>query len=512
MTGKYLTRVLAVAVLVWIALLDPFQLNSRLDTASQAAADRLMAPWYEPASARPVADLMVLVTINTETVRKDHAFPVSYSELASVIQAAEDNGARAVFLDFTFFNRGLDQPGKATADLTQLISVMRDAQRAGLDIFTGPIDADPALEGLRQAVTDQAAISWTADHPLDYAFVGQDLLGVKRLTPAVHLYRTYCKSEPERSRCDSALINAFKNGVRGSSGLPPLAIQFGMGPAPGQDRFTDPAALQACETGSPRNPFSAAGRGLVEGALGATAPPCPNHLEIPIQSLPGGADLLKNRIVVVGVTPDLGDSYLAPGIGKIAGAEVHLMALDNLITYGGAYPRWPPNWLWSFNLTGLLKILVVGAMPWALDLAIKLAKVDGHAKRRRLIGILAFILIILIGLAALLALVVHAPVGGVLGFAMLGLGVSAVLDEQEFAEAFRLRPRLSTLGWLVLGALSLLLALAGLGTGQPVLGVAAAVSALAAAGLIFASRMTSATKSKASAPAAPPVSHLGTET
>lgn len=435
-------RLVTLALAIWLAALDPFQMNSRFDSASQAAADRVVAPLYarERSEAR-IAGALALVTIDAATVRRDHAYPIAYDELAAVVQAAADAKATAVFLDLAFFNRGLDPKGAAAAPLAMLVSAINAARAAGVPVFTGPIDTDPALDGLRDAVSGQAAVTWPAEHPLDYPFVGADADGRRLPLPATLLFRSYCAVHPSEPSCTE--LSSLQLPDDQLEMLVPLAIQFGRGPAPEQHRFTDPDALASCGRATASQWTVGLARGVQQGALGPSPAPCSSHLEIPIQDIAGAVDLIGGRLLVVGLTPELGDGFLAPGVGRIAGGAVHLMAVDNLIHYGADYPRWPEALprlgalnLGALNWAGLFRVAIVVLIPIVIAEAGRRAKT---ATRARLWTIFALVLVVPLVGAVALGAAFHLPPGGIAALGLLSLGVTAFFEDEELVKALGIR-------------------------------------------------------------------------
>jgi len=477
----------ALTLAFWVAALDPFQMNTRFDSASQAGADRMVAPFYDQDKSEPrISNSLMLITVDAATVRRDHAYPVAYDELAAVVQAAADQDAKAVFLDFAFFNRGLDPTTSASRGLTLLVGAIVAAKAAGVAVFTGPIDVDPALNSLRSAVSGEAAISWTADHPLDYRFVGEDFYGRKLPTPAVLLYRAYCanpaKGEPA---CDPRLLKSLTRPTSLLDKVMPLAVQFGNGPAAGQNRFID---LSPCRgTAAPEWALALA-RGVQQAALGPPPPPCPSRLELPVQYLAGAMDLLKGRLVVVGLTPDLGDGYIAPGVGRIAGGAVNLMAVDNLIHYGAAYPRWPSNWFWGLSWTGAFKIAIVFLIPIVIEEAGRLARRRQHDKRTLLWAIFAAVLLVPSCGAVLFGMVFHTPLGGVIGLALLSLGVTAFFEDEALVAELGIRFGPTVALRLLILIVAVGLVMASLASGQATFGIEAALLAVLALGLMLPPR------------------------
>jgi len=54
-------------------------------------------------------------------------------------------------------------------------------------------------------------------------------------------------------------------------------------------------------------------------------------------------DDLRGRAVIIGAGSGLGDDHDWPGVGALPGVVFHAAALDNLLTYGHGYRRWPDD-------------------------------------------------------------------------------------------------------------------------------------------------------------------------
>lgn len=335
-----------------IAWKDPFGVGTRTKDALQAAFDRVVAAGYKPAEAHRIA----LITENLSDVANGRAhIPIFYSELAQIVDLARVAHARAIFLDYKF-----NLTPAAGDNVADLIAAARQADAAGTAVLTGPIGSNPVLSGLR-GVVQEVAVDQTVGHPLDYVLVHQDPQSARTLSAAAALYLLAC-SGPEplpKSECDQNLLRRLREGPT----PPTLAMQYGAAFPEEETPYIELADRDRCRV---RSLGSAIASGLAGAPQGA---PCPNHLTISASMALDDdyTDQLKTaldgRLLIVGSGPDLGDDHDWPGVGRVPGALVHANALDNLLTDGASYRRWPSPVLGQMALDDLVGILMVFVSP-----------------------------------------------------------------------------------------------------------------------------------------------------
>ena len=481
-------RLAAMAPLIWVVLFDPFGLSTRMDAVAQAVTSRIFAPTYTRPGASPARDHLALVSITAQTLAvPGHHFPTSYDEFAHVLTVAQAAGAKAVFLDFIFHREDEDAFGR-----NHLIAAAKKAKDSGMLVLAGPMPPGPWFADLRDAMPE-AGVSWDGPtHPLDYPFVTKGGDGALVMTAAVRLYMTACGLKGDGPDCAARRPEPITGNLATMAKRPPIAVQFGLGPAPLQEQFTTPASLAACKAAAPRSWLRALGSGLIEGLQPPVrAGPCLYHLEIPLQSIdePDALAALHGRIVVVGDGPDLGDVLTIPGAGKVGGGELHLMALDNLMTAGADYARWSGPLLWPQGPgpQQLLKLILAAPTPWLLDFLLRWAQTAKPGRRRlEVFAVLAVMVAIPLASAWFAAVVWRMPPGGFVAIGLLALTASVILENEEITRDLGL-PK-SAAGNIA-GLLALIAAplwLAALGSGQIAWSVAAAVASLGALGLCLA--------------------------
>lgn len=117
---------------------------------------------------------------------------------------------------------------------------------------------------------------------------------------------------------------------------------------------------------------------IYEISLGPLLPLCPYNQVIPVRAFKGFGfssneldNALAGKIVMIGADlKAIGDNVFSPLHGRLPGVHVHAMALDNLITFHGAYREngefeWHHGWhvrsnlfvFWSLLLTAMVMVL-----------------------------------------------------------------------------------------------------------------------------------------------------------
>lgn len=342
--------VLSVAASFFVAAVDPFDLGTRSETAADAAVQRI------DGHARPrlAADAIVLVMLTRQALadpRFDLHYPLSYGSQAMLIQVAAASGARAIFLDFDYIRNARDPAG-----MRALADAVAGAKAMGIAVLTGPIAHDrPDLAPLA-AVARQTGVWLDRPHPADYPLATTRPDGNTMPTAAPDLFQLACRAQPSRfAGCRQPI---------GKIDGPPVAIRFGGIDLRGSEGFIDPLEIDRCHDGD-------AWRSFRDALLGAaTSAPCPRYLTIPAEFSLFRPDAavqagLRDRLVLIGVGPGMGDDKVVPGIGTVPGVVLHAAALDNLLSWGARHPAWPADLphLWKIGPDELLKLATIIVLP-----------------------------------------------------------------------------------------------------------------------------------------------------
>ncbi|MFA6112663.1 MAG: CHASE2 domain-containing protein [Sphingomonas sp.] len=347
--------VIWILIAIWTALVDPFGIDRSGETGAEAIAQQLKTA---PGSQAPSPVAIVAATRQgIEDEQMPLPNPLGYDLLGGLVRAVAAAKPRAIFLDYDFVQTpaaipalpGIDEADEPTA-FAQLTSAIAEARARGIPVFTGPISPRADLAPLR-AVARQTQTRWDAEHPGDYAIMGEG----GKSTAAVDLYWAACTTAPIRG-CSPALLRRLA-----VAGAPPVAVRFDRGYPPQQDMLSGTEEGDRCRS-------SGWVARLRLGMVGdPPARPCSTQLTIPATMIfthGGHPDIraaLEGKLVLIGVGPDLGDDHVIPGVGRIPGVMLHANALDNLFRFGTGYPRWPADLFAPVRIAGREIALKAGA-------------------------------------------------------------------------------------------------------------------------------------------------------
>jgi CHASE2 domain-containing sensor protein len=358
---------LLAALVVLLAVLDPFGLSTSSDEASAKWLNRVFASNYKSAGQQQVA---VVVIDDAYLQRNNTYWPMPYSEQSKLFKRLLAFKPRAVFVDLLYSNdHSLGDPNQ---DSQLLANVFERYQRQGVALLlanTGQVRGQSGqtntLAPLAQ-VSSPALVAWSGLGD-KYPLALKTPLGVME-SPAFALYRKYCQGRS----CAGLPADA-----QAAMQAAPMAVQWGLRMTPEQNRIAD---ISHCPT---------SGGLLVDVAkellraifwkLGNSAETlCPYSLTLSASDLEVTSDedralvaeLLKDRLVMVGANiTSAADLVQSPVHGKIPGVYLHAMALDNLITLGMNYDRDPDslpnveiNWLDLIELALLGMIVLLKAL------------------------------------------------------------------------------------------------------------------------------------------------------
>lgn len=305
------------------------------------------------------------------------AWPISYQDHADwLLRLTSDPNTRpkAIMLDITF---GQDRADATLPALNQalckvqkefkvpvFLAALPSSETGKLTVRSGlgpkPGSGEPAcftLVGVDYLPDPLDGLAW--DYPLTRHLAngawnpGPPELGEEALQPA---YRSAAMAMAQ----DVGHIALGKEDAR-------LALVWGLKSAPQVDR---PDSLSHCKPGAYE--WRRYLPGIVRQFFGEPLSPiCPYHRtlsmaqlnELPEEAL---APYLAGRYVLVGANvPAYNDFANSPIHGLIPGVHLHAMALDNLLTYQGAYKKstgWEPPQPLGLLVAGSLAVLAVFIM------------------------------------------------------------------------------------------------------------------------------------------------------
>ncbi|MBC3300184.1 CHASE2 domain-containing protein [Pseudomonas sp. SWRI18] len=351
------------ALIVLLAILDPFGLASSSDKASAQWLNRMFASHYSNAGQQQVA---VIVIDDAYLMRNATSWPMPYGEQSKLFKRLLAFKPKAVFVDLLYsHDHSFGDPARGSQ---LLANVFERYQRQGIPLWLANTGVARGEAGQANTlapfveVSRAALVAWEGMSD-QYPLAMNTPLGPME-TPAMALYRRFCTTHA----CKQLPVDAEAAVHR-----QPISVQWGLKLAPDQARIADVGddtptrhfllegiaqLFQAVfwkldDSAQARFPYSLT---LTASDLEVSAPDDQALI----------AELLRDRLVLVGAnitaTGDLVESAVH---GQLPGVYLHAMALDNLINAGMDYehepanfPGLPFNWLDLLEL-GLLALIAV---------------------------------------------------------------------------------------------------------------------------------------------------------
>ena len=355
------------AIIVLLAVLDPFGLASSSDKASAQWLNRMFASHYSNEGQQRVA---VVVIDDAYLMRNGTSWPMPYGEQSKLFKRLLAYKPKAVFVDLLYsHDHSFGDPARGSQ---LLANVFERYQRQGIPLWlanTGVVRGEAGQANTLQPFAEVSRPGLVAWEGVDdqYPLAVQTPLGLME-TPAMVLYRELCRTQ----KCQSPPVDAQTAAQR-----QPIAVQWGLKLAPEQARIAD---VRHC---APARHFVLDGLAqffhslfwkLDDSALAR----CPYTLTVSASDLEVSdpqdqallTELLRDRLVLVGANiTSTGDLVDSPVHGQLPGVYLHAMALDNLINAGMDYahepanfPGLPFNWLDLLELALLALIAVLKAL------------------------------------------------------------------------------------------------------------------------------------------------------
>jgi hypothetical protein len=307
-------------------------------------------------------------------------WPITYEKNVELIHAMACAKALGVFFDMTLskeFNlaTGSELLQRAVADSSSVGPDCANGSRpTRIRVFFGKaenIDTDLGRRLDREGLTYWID-NTTADgiYPAGKVEFPDAPLSITQVTPAFGIIRSVRLLSPS-----SEDVTLCRNGdVRPKCWEDPLSIAWNGNVNAKQSLVS---RTESCRGFVGRSVMLASLSGLTkEGRFES----CPPILTLKAEDLFRDKDyiatngnpaaLIAGRFVFVGARlAGLNDQILSPVHGYIPGVYKHAMALDNLVTYGEAYPTIPRPWL-----LGVLVVITYGLIEAAKELSASLKK------------------------------------------------------------------------------------------------------------------------------------------
>lgn len=346
--ASWIVRYTKQIVLILIVLLDPFGLTSASDQASAAIANKLSALWYNTKGQQQVT----VVLINDQYLRQHGLhWPMGYKDQAKLFKSILQHKPKALFVDL-LYTHDRSTEGNSLASIDHVFRRYVMSNKAAIYVAAAPSSAEAKIP---LTMAQPTIVSWSGfDGLYPLQVEGKD-------TAAWSMYKEYCRSN---SSCTEKQLKQNR----------PLSVQWGLYPDPVQSYVTYTAECKQ-QTNIIVQMFNLLASEIFWRLQSKWSQPCPYSRTLSAAALAANdpaarqlqQEFLTDKLVIIGAAiegaPDL---VLSPIHGKIPGAYLHAMALDNLITQGAGYNKAPGklwhnlSWITLVELALLLFILHLG--------------------------------------------------------------------------------------------------------------------------------------------------------
>lgn len=351
------------ALVVALAILDPFGLASSSNHASAQWLNRVFASKYERTGQQQIA---VILIDDAYLMRNRTHWPMPYDEQSKLFKRLLAYKPKAVFVDFMYSHD--HSQGDPALGSQLLANVFERYRHQGIPLLlanTGQVRGEEGqantLPNLEQ-VSSPALVVWSGLGD-KYPLAVETPLGLME-TPAFSMYRVFCQSQT----CVD-----LPGDTQAAAQSPPIAIQWGINLAPQQMRIAD---IAHCST--PGNLYADMFNEFFQAVFWKMADTsqsrCLYNFTLSASDLEASttqdrallAELLRDRLVLVGANiTSTGDLVQSPVHGKVPGIYLHAMALDNLVTKGMDYEREPADLLnFNINWLDLTELALIGLIAF----------------------------------------------------------------------------------------------------------------------------------------------------
>jgi CHASE2 domain-containing sensor protein len=347
------------ALVVALAVLDPFGISSSSSNASAQWLNRVFASSYKNTGQQQIA---VILIDDAYLMRNNTYWPMPYGEQSKLFKRLLAYKPKAVFVDFLYsHDHSVGDPAQGSQ---LLANVFERYRHQGIPLVLANTGQERGEDGRANTLANLAKISSAAlvvwnGFGDKYPLAVETPLGPME-TPALSMYRQYCQAHT---------CTDLPSDTRAAVESPSIAIQWGINLAPQQVRIADIAHCSAT-----KGFFIDMAKEFFQAIFWKLAGPdqsrCLYNFTLSASDLEAStpedrallAELLRDRLVFVGANiTSTGDLVHSPVHGKIPGIYLHAMALDNLITLGMNYDREPAN-LPNFDVNWLdiLEVALLG--------------------------------------------------------------------------------------------------------------------------------------------------------
>ncbi len=369
--GRYAFLIFGITAAFFVHLYNSYGLASGAEEGGTRLLQSFLAPWVpHKGGPRDAITVVVYDQASFDALKID--VPVlPYDRQAQLLDRVAAMNPAAIFIDANY-KRDLSDP----EGLKAFLSTVTRLRAAGTHVYIGEVKpARPAtstdtffndtsqspFDRLRAAAKDKTTGFETGtlrniDRSLDYPAETARLLAAAGdttliQTPAFRLYDDLC--DPHRASSENSISRAELRCEGLPSPRPPLAIQW-----LSYDAARGPTSAAMGDGDNPacrRSAFATLAADVAHNVFrkpareaGYVYNPCVYLRTVKLDTVLDAADLdairpnFQGKVVMIG--SNLGDdSFVAPGQGKVPGVFLHAMALENLLAYGNAYHRWPPE-------------------------------------------------------------------------------------------------------------------------------------------------------------------------
>lgn len=335
-----LYSVLAVTLL-WI---DPFGVFVAAQRLSQDSANRILGPLY-PTTGRD--QVSTILWRDSTLATQKLTWPIPLARHARALNAILTYRPRAVFVDIVYSN---DRGDPGVEAMREEIENYAEARIPLL--FAAPSQVGEAIiPALKSALSDDKLVG--VPEPIEDGFTRTYPEEVKVGTA---IYKTAAFRLLQLTGATDDSMQVQSDRMRRS-----IEIFWGTEVAP-----INRDIIEACASAAPETPAQRLLAALVQP--GTLTRPCPYAPQIPIEAIldstrdPRFAELITGKFIVLGFSVlSVPDEVMTPVNGRLPGAHLHAMALDNLLTFGERYKSREPEALFK-AIKAVAVVLMLAAL------------------------------------------------------------------------------------------------------------------------------------------------------
>ena len=344
LSSPWLRWLLYSAIAVAILWVDPFGAFAATQRLSQDSANRIFGPLYPPTGRDQVS---VVLWRDSSLATPRLTWPIPLARHARALSAILTYRPKAVFVDIVYSN---DRGDAGVEQLREEIANYADARIPLL--FAAPSDAGEAIiPALRSALPDDKLAG--VPRPIEDGFTRTYPEEVKVGTA---IYKTAAFRLLQLTDTTDDGLQVLSDRMRRS-----IELVWGTEPHPINTQI-----IEDCASSVPDTPVQRLLAALVRP--GALTNPCPYAAQVPIDAILDStrdqrfAALIEGKIIILGVAvQSVPDEVTTPVNGRVPGAHLHAMALDNLLTFGERYKSREPSALFK-AIKAVAVVLMLAAL------------------------------------------------------------------------------------------------------------------------------------------------------